>query len=65
MAKEPWVDQDACVSCGLCIENVPNVFRFAENGKAEVYDPAGSPEGEIESNAVDVCPVSCIHWKDK
>jgi ferredoxin len=64
MAREPWVDQDVCISCGLCIDNVPNVFRYAENGKAEAYDPKGSPEEEIQNNAIDVCPVTCIHWKE-
>jgi len=64
MAKQAWVDQDECISCGLCIENVPDVFRFAENGKAECYAPDGATEEEIENNAIDACPVSCIHWKE-
>ena len=33
MIKKPWVDQDECISCGLCIDNLPGVFRFADNGK--------------------------------
>ena len=64
MAKEPWVDQDTCISCGLCTDNVPEVFRFDDSGKAECYDPAGASEEEIQNNAVDVCPVTCIHWKE-
>jgi ferredoxin len=64
MAKEPWVDQDVCISCGLCVTNVPEVFRFAESGTAECYDPHGAPEEVIQTEAVDVCPVSCIHWRD-
>jgi ferredoxin len=64
MEKEPWVDQDACISCGLCIDNLPAVFRSAENGKSECYDPNGASEAEIQSEAIDVCPVSCIHWRE-
>jgi len=64
MAKEPRVDQEECISCNLCIDNVPSVFRLADNGKAECYDPNGSSEDDIEKNAIDVCPVSCIHWKE-
>lgn len=64
MAKEPWVDQDVCISCGLCVSNVPDVFRFAENGKAECYDSSGASEEEIQSGAIDVYPVSCIHWRE-
>lgn len=64
MAKAPWVDQDECISCGLCVDNVPSVFRFAENEKAECYDPQGAAEDVIQSNAIDICPVTCIHWKE-
>ncbi len=64
MPKEPWVDQDVCISCGLCVTNVPDVFRFADNGKAECYDPNGASEVEIQNNAIDVCPVSCILWRE-
>jgi len=41
MAKTVYVDQDECISCGLCITNVPDVFRFADSGKAEAFDPEG------------------------
>lgn len=64
MPKKPWVDQDVCISCGLCISNVPGVFRFADNGKAECFDPQGASEDEIQREGVDVCPVSCIHWQE-
>jgi ferredoxin len=60
--KKPYVDQDTCVSCGLCTDNVPAVFRFADNGKAECYNPTGASEQEIQDQAIDVCPVSCISW---
>lgn len=63
MAREAWVDEDACISCGLCINNLPDVFRFADNGKAECYDSEGASEEEIQSEAIDACPVLCIHWK--
>jgi ferredoxin len=64
MTREPWVDQDECISCGLCVANVPNSFRFAENGKAEYFNPDGASEAVIQTEAIDVCPVSCIHWRE-
>lgn len=64
MAKQAWVDQDECISCGLRIDNLPGVFRYADNGKAECFDSSGATEEEIESEAIDVCPVVCIHWKE-
>jgi ferredoxin len=63
MAREVWVDEEECISCGLCIDNVPEVFRFADSGKAECFDPAGASEETIQSEAIDACPVQCIHWK--
>ena len=63
MPKTPFVDQDMCISCGICISNVPEVFRFADNGKAEVYEPTGASEETIQQEAIDVCPVSCICWE--
>jgi ferredoxin len=63
--KKPWVDQEACVSCELCVNNVPEVFRFAGHGKAEVYDPGGAYQNIIQEEAIDICPVSCIQWLEK
>jgi len=64
MPKTVWVNQDECISCGLCTENLPEVFRFDDSGKSEAYDPAGASEEKIQQEAIDVCPVSCIHWKE-
>jgi ferredoxin len=64
MAQEPFVDQDLCISCGICVGNVSTVFRFADNGKAECYDPGGESAEVIQSQAIDVCPVACICWKE-
>ncbi len=63
MARKPYVDQEACISCNLCIDLVPEVFRMNEDGVAEVYAPAGAPEEKIQ-DAIDNCPVTCIGWED-
>ncbi len=34
-----------------------------ENNKAEVFDPNGASEQEIQE-AMDACPAACIHWKE-
>jgi ferredoxin len=64
MGKSVYVDQDECISCGICVENVPDVFRFADNGKAEAYDQTGASAEKIRQEAIDICPVSCIHWQE-
>ena len=62
MARKPYVDQDACISCNLCADTVPEVFRMNEDDLAEVHDPAGASEDKIQE-AIDACPVACIHWE--
>lgn len=62
VANKPWVDKDQCISCGICKDNCPQVFRFDAHGKSECYNPEGAPEEVIQSTAIDLCPVSCIMW---
>ncbi len=64
MAKKPWVDQEECISCELCVNNCPDVFRINDEGKAECYNAEGASEEDIQDNAIDACPVSCIHWQE-
>ena len=63
MAKEAFVDQDMCIGCGMCVDNLPDVFHVTSSGKAECFDPNGATEEEIQLQAIDICPVTCIHWK--
>ncbi len=55
------IDRDGCISCGLCPEVCSEVFRMADDGKAEVYVdtvPAGAEDSAQE--AAEGCPVSVI-----
>lgn len=55
------LDRDGCISCGLCIDVCPEVFRMGEDGIAEVFleeVPANVEEKAIE--AQESCPVSVI-----
>lgn len=61
MSPKPVVDQEACISCGLCISLCPAVFRFNEAGKSECFNPDGATQSEIQS-AIDGCPVQAISW---
>lgn len=63
MGKVPFVDQDICIGCGICVNNLPDVFHLTDFGKAECVDPNGATEEEIQLQAIDACPVTCIHWK--
>lgn len=59
------VDQDGCISCGLCIDVCPEVFSYNEN------DVSQAIEGDIPKEylkqaeeARDGCPVSVIDLKE-
>jgi len=62
MAKIPVVDQQECISCGLCVEVCPEVFLLNDRDVSEVHNPTGAPEEKIQ-DAIDGCPVPCIHWE--
>jgi len=61
MSHKPVVDQEACISCGLCISMCPGVFHFNEAGRSECYNADGASESEIQA-AIDGCPVQAISW---
>lgn len=55
------IDRDGCISCGLCPETCPEVFRMADDGKAEAYQenvPENAEDSAVE--AQEGCPVSVI-----
>ncbi len=55
------IDRDGCISCGLCPEICPEVFRMADDGRAEAYQeevPAEAEDSAVE--AQDGCPVAVI-----
>lgn len=55
------LDRDGCISCELCAEICPEVFRMADDGIAEVWQenvPADFEDQAVE--AQDSCPVSVI-----
>ncbi len=62
MMRKPKIDQDTCIGCELCTSTAPGVFRMNEENLAEVYDPEGASEEDIQE-AIDNCPVSCISWE--
>ena len=64
MSKRVYLDQEECIGCGSCEEICPEVFKLNQDTeKAEVIEPEGGPEDRIQE-AIDTCPVSCIHWEE-
>ena len=55
------VDQDGCISCGLCIEVCPEVFTYNEDDLSQAIEddiPSDCQDRAIEAR--DGCPVSVI-----
>ncbi|NEP59209.1 MAG: ferredoxin [Symploca sp. SIO2G7] len=62
--KGVYVDEIACIGCMYCVHVARNTFYIEEDhGKARVFRQHGDPEEVIEE-AIDTCPVNCIHWID-
>ncbi len=58
------VDKSGCISCGLCVNTCPEIFRLDDDGVAEAYADV-TPEllGNAEQ-ARDDCPVQVISIED-
>ncbi len=64
MSKKVYIVEEECIGCGSCEEIGPEVFKLnPSTEKAEVLKPEGGPE-ELIQEAIDTCPVSCIHWEE-
>ncbi|CAN6346087.1 unnamed protein product [Urochloa humidicola] len=56
-----FVDEFTCIGCKNCANICPNVFQIEEDfGRSRVYSQSGSTE--LIQDAIDSCPVDCIHW---
>lgn len=61
MIMKAFIDRDGCISCGLCIDTCPEVFRMADDDLAEVFVdevPTDAEDSAVE--AQENCPVSVI-----
>jgi Ferredoxin len=55
------LDRSGCISCGLCAETCPEVFRMADDNVAEVWQENVPKEAEDKAvEAQEGCPVSVI-----
>ena len=54
------VNQDGCISCGVCVATCPEVFRFNDGGVAEAYQDPTPETIDAAKDARDSCPVSVI-----
>eukprot|EP00210_Caulerpa_lentillifera_P005564 g5322.t2 len=61
-ANQVFVDEFTCIGCQNCINVCPKSFGLEEMfGRARVINQ-NYTNGELVQEAIDTCPVSCIHW---
>lgn len=56
-----FVDQETCISCGLCVSSCNEVFDFNDDGKADaIVDVVPGDLEEDARQAANNCPVDAI-----
>ncbi|MEO1211319.1 MAG: ferredoxin [Cyanobacteria bacterium J06638_20] len=62
--KGVYVDEITCIGCKHCAHVARNTFYIEPDyGRSRVIRQDGDPE-EMVQEAIDTCPVDCIHWVD-
>lgn len=60
--KAVWVDEAVCIGCRYCTHVAANTFLVEENwGRSRAIRQDGDSTERIQE-AIDTCPVDCIHW---
>jgi ferredoxin len=62
--KGVYVDEITCIGCKHCAHVARNTFYIEPDyGRSRVVRQDGDAE-EVIQEAIDTCPVDCIHWVD-
>lgn len=62
--KGVYVDELTCIGCKHCAHVARNTFYIEPDyGRSRVSRQDGDSE-EVIQEAIDTCPVDCIHWVD-
>ena len=64
MAHRIAVDADACISSGVCVANLPQLFRFDDDEIAELVPGAPAPRDAVVLDAARACPSGAIRVFD-
>ena len=57
-----WVDEAVCIGCRYCAHVASNTFLVEPTyGRSRVIRQDGDSTERIQE-AIDTCPVDCIHW---
>jgi ferredoxin len=54
------VDKDLCTGCGLCPDNVPEVFKMEGDAASTIRETVEEPLIDKVKDAANDCPVEAI-----
>ena len=58
------VNQETCISCGVCIDQCPEVFEWEDDKAKTIQDPVASDQQDCAKEAAEACPVDAIEIKE-
>ena len=62
--KAVWVDEAVCIGCRYCTHVATHTFVVEQDwGRSRAIRQDGDSTERIQE-AIDTCPVDCIHWVD-
>jgi ferredoxin len=62
LQKAVWVDEAVCIGCRYCAHVAAHTFVVEANwGRSRAIRQDGNSTERIQE-AIDTCPVDCIHW---
>lgn len=56
------IAEGACVGCGSCEALCPEVFQMTDRGTAEAISEVTEATLADVKEAINMCPMDCIHW---
>ena len=54
------IDVDLCTACGLCVDDVPEVFKMGDDTAEVISGDVGSDQEDAVKAAAEDCPVEAI-----
>jgi ferredoxin len=64
MARGFYIDEDECIADGSCADICPTCFLY-EAGRDAALVIRFDCDADLIQEAMDTCPVRCIHWQDE
>jgi ferredoxin len=64
MEKRVVIDTEECIGCESCVNLCPEVFEFDSDLEKAIVKLAEGGNEECIDEAIETCPVECIHWEE-